>query len=64
MLPSGTVGIQAFKSSPEYEYIIELFEDSFLGNQLFEEIKLLNRSNWNKGKTPLIAGEFSWKQSL
>lgn len=33
---SGTVDVQAFKQSPEYQYIKELFEDSFLGNQLFK----------------------------
>jgi hypothetical protein len=37
---SGTVDIQTFKTSPEYEYIKELFEDSFLGNQLFEGDKV------------------------
>lgn len=33
---SGTIDIQTFKNSPEYEYIKELFEGSFLGNQLFD----------------------------
>lgn len=33
---SGIVDIKKFKASPEYEYIKELFGDSFLGNQLFE----------------------------
>lgn len=33
---SGTVDIQAFQASEEYQYIKELFEYSFLGHQLFE----------------------------
>ncbi|MBE1554957.1 AcrR family transcriptional regulator [Filibacter limicola] len=36
---SGTVDILAFKKSPEYIHIKELFEDSFLGNQLFGDDK-------------------------
>ncbi|MDY0404368.1 hypothetical protein P5G51_002105 [Virgibacillus sp. 179-BFC.A HS] len=32
---SGTVNIQSFKKSPEYKYLQDLFEASFLGNQLF-----------------------------
>lgn len=34
---SGTVDLRAFKNSEEYQYIKELFEESFLGNQLFGE---------------------------
>lgn len=33
---SGTVDIKEFKNSPEYQFLRELFEDSFLGNQLFK----------------------------
>jgi hypothetical protein len=33
---SGSVDISAFRNSPEYLYIKELFEASFLSNQLFE----------------------------
>ncbi|WP_255348675.1 transposase [Paenisporosarcina sp. TG20] len=36
---SGAVDIQVFKKSPEYVHIKELFESSFLGNQLFEDDK-------------------------
>ncbi|MFZ3590044.1 transposase, partial [Bacillus sp. DJP31] len=36
---SGAVDIQAFKTSPEYVHIKELFESSFLENQLFEDDK-------------------------
>ena len=36
---SGTVDIQAFKTSPEYVHIKELFDASFLGNQLFGDDK-------------------------
>lgn len=32
---SGMVDLKAFKQSEEYAYIKDLFEDSFLGNQLF-----------------------------
>ncbi|WP_255259812.1 transposase [Lentibacillus sp. CBA3610] len=34
---SGLVDIQSFKKSPEYKYLVDLFESSFLGNQLFGE---------------------------
>lgn len=37
MTESGVVDIQAFKTSPEYVHIRELFENSFLGKQLFED---------------------------
>jgi hypothetical protein len=33
---SGSVDIGAFRNSPEYLYIKELFESSFLNNQMFE----------------------------
>lgn len=33
---SGNVDITTFKNSPEYLYIKELFEASFLSNQMFE----------------------------
>ncbi|MGJ9384411.1 hypothetical protein ACHABW_16065 [Salipaludibacillus sp. CF4.18] len=33
---SGIVDLNAFKESEEYEYIKDLFEVTFLGNQLFE----------------------------
>lgn len=33
---SGSVDIGAFRNSPEYLYIKELFEKSFLSNQMFE----------------------------
>lgn len=36
---SGTVDIKEFKNSPEYQFLRELFEDSFLGKQLFHEDK-------------------------
>jgi hypothetical protein len=32
---SGSIDIKTFKKSPEYKYLEELFESSFLGNQLF-----------------------------
>ncbi|QQK74857.1 transposase [Salicibibacter cibarius] len=34
---SGAVDIHAFKTSEEYQYIKTLFEDSFLGHQLFDD---------------------------
>jgi len=36
---SGIIDLKAFKNSEEYAYIKELFEVSFLGNQLFERDK-------------------------
>lgn len=33
---TGNVDISAFRNSPEYQYIKELFEVSSLNNQLFE----------------------------
>nr|WP_148436705.1 hypothetical protein [Gracilibacillus timonensis] len=32
---SGSIDIKTFKKSPEYKYLEDLFEASFLGNQLF-----------------------------
>ena len=40
MTESGVVDIQAFKTSPEYVQIKELFDDSFLGKQLFQDDKV------------------------
>lgn len=37
---TGSVDIKAFKNSPEYQYLRELFEHSFLGNQLFQDDKI------------------------
>ena len=39
MTESGVVDIKVFKTSPEYVYIKELFDDSFLGKQLFQDDK-------------------------
>ncbi|GGB53150.1 hypothetical protein GCM10011409_33400 [Lentibacillus populi] len=39
---SGTIDIRFFKISPEYAYLEEPFEASFLGNQFLVEIMLLN----------------------
>lgn len=33
---NGKVDMESFRKSPEYQYIKDLFESSFLSNQIFE----------------------------